>query len=208
MGSHKKVKVTSNVSNFHNFWHGCIKEVAADFYGNFYFSTLVTNHLSQQNPIFQKCHENPNKNDRKNSRCTLQQNISIFDIWIFGHLNIWPSEHLTSEHLNFWTFEHWNIGTCALGTLKIWTFEHLNVWTLNHFKIWTFENLNFKHLNIWTFEHLKIWAFIYLNIWTFEHLNIWSSEHMKIWASEHLYIGTCRAAEIVESCHPGWKNTG
>ena len=49
---------------------------------------------------------------------------------------------------------------------------------------------------------MSIYIFKHLNIWKFEHLNIWSSEHMKIWASEHLYIGTCRAAKIVESCHP------
>ena len=194
----------SQLSSLH-FWHGCKKDVAAGFYGNFYFSTLVTNHLSRQNPTFQKCHEIPSKNDWKNSRGRFDK---ILALSTFEYLDIWIFDHLTSEHLNIWTLKHWYIGSWNIEHLNIWAFEclnicHLNIWTFEHVHIWTFE-----HLSIWRVEHFDIWAFIYLNIWTFKHLNIWSSEHMKIWASEHLYIGTCRAAEIVESCHPGWKNTG
>ena len=135
------------LSSLH-FWHGCKKEVAAGFYGNFYFSTLVTNHISQQTPSFKNVMKTQTKMTGRTPDVRFDK---ILVLSTFEYLTIW--------HLNIWTFKHWNIGILALGTLNIWIFEHLNVWT---FVIWTFEHLNIwtcAHLNIWTLEHLKSWAF-------------------------------------------------
>ena len=60
---------------------------------------------------------NPKQKLLEELQRSLRQNFSIINIWIFGHLNIWPSEHLTSEHLNIWTLEHLNIEHWTLNIL-------------------------------------------------------------------------------------------